>query len=207
MEIETIVLALAAYFLGSIPTAVWVSKGFHGLDIREHGSKSAGATNTFRVLGKKSGYVVLFLDIVKGFTAANLAYFMTDFSNGEYLITYKIIFGLVAVIGHLFPILAGFKGGKGIATLFGMILAINPLIAMSLVAIFLFVQLITNLVSAGSIVAALAFPLVVNMFYRFTERNFLLFAVFAAALVLYTHRANIKRILAGDEKKIHLFGS
>jgi glycerol-3-phosphate acyltransferase PlsY len=194
-----IFLVVLAYLLGSIPSAVWVSKGFHGVDVREYGSKNAGATNTFRVLGKKTGTVVLLLDILKGFTAANLSLFLPDNH-----ITWKLVFGLAAVVGHLYPVFAGFKGGKGVATLLGLVFSIHPIIALICIGFFLVVLLVTKMVSAGSILSTLLFTLLVYAFFGLEEPVLLYFGIFAAGLVLYTHRANLIRIWNNEEKKIFL---
>lgn len=113
-----LVFLLGAYLIGAIPTAVWVGKAYYGIDVREHGSGNAGATNTFRVLGKKPGSFVMLVDILKGWTAASLANFLVilEVISPEKLILFKIIMGVLAVIGHIFPVYVGFKGGKGVAT-------------------------------------------------------------------------------------------
>jgi len=120
---------LIAYLFGSIPTAVWLGQAFYGVDVREYGSGNAGATNTFRVLGKKAGIAVMIIDIAKGYTATNLAYLIgmsvTGPQNSVVFVNYQLALGVTAVMGHLFPVFAGFRGGKGVATLFGMILAVN----------------------------------------------------------------------------------
>ncbi|MCS6796067.1 MAG: glycerol-3-phosphate acyltransferase, partial [Raineya sp.] len=127
-----IVAGILAYLLGSISTAVWVGMRFFGIDIREHGSKNAGATNTFRVLGKKAGIFVLFVDILKGFLATHLATLLLDLDHiiAYDLIYYQIAFGILAVIGHIFPIFANFRGGKGVATILGMVIALHPQVAL-----------------------------------------------------------------------------
>jgi acyl phosphate:glycerol-3-phosphate acyltransferase len=130
MEIFYITICgISAYLLGSIPTAVWYGTGFHGIDIREHGSKNAGATNTFRVLGKKAGIIVLIIDVLKGWVATSLAlglYYLHVISNNA-MEDWKLAFGVLAVVGHLFPIFSNFRGGKGVATLCGMLLSINAI--------------------------------------------------------------------------------
>ena len=202
-SIEIIIFGLAAYALGSFPTAVLVGKAFYGVDVREHGSNNAGATNTFRVLGKKPGIAVLIIDIIKGATAANLALFVNGVD--EHLISLKVFFGVLAVTGHIYPIFAGFKGGKGIATLLGLVIAIDPMISLGCVGVFLVVLIVSNMVSAGSILATFAFNLFSYFQYGTDERVLQFFGIFALILVLYTHRANIGRIMRGEEKKIYLF--
>src|SRR6201985_1626693 len=132
---------ILAYLCGSIPTAVWIGLAFFNIDVREYGSGNAGATNTFRVLGKKAGIPVMLLDILKGFTATSLAYFIGVSTTGAYgsssYTNYALALGFAAVMGHLFPVFAGFRGGKGIATLFGMILAVNLPAALLCVSVFI----------------------------------------------------------------------
>lgn len=127
ISIYLVSAVVLAYLFGSIPTAVWFGQAFYGVDVREYGSGNAGATNTFRVLGPKAGAVVMFVDIFKGFTSTNLAYLIEagqSTSNVQF-VNYQLALGVIAVLGHLFPVFAGFRGGKGVATLFGMILAIH----------------------------------------------------------------------------------
>ena len=121
--------------------------------------------------------------------------------------TYKIVFGVLAVIGHIYPVFAGFKGGKGIATLLGLVFALDPVMALLCVVIFLVVLLSTNIVSAGSIIATLSFGVIAALRHGEAEPVLQIFAIFAMILVLYTHRANIGRIIKGEEKKIYLFGN
>src|ERR1700751_673862 len=120
---------ILAYLCGSIPTAVWIGLAFYNVDVREFGSGNAGATNTFRVLGKKEGVPVLVMDIVKGILAVALAHFSDFPSHSNPLVNYQVALGIAAVIGHIFPVFAGFRGGKGVATLVGVCLAIVPQIA------------------------------------------------------------------------------
>lgn len=199
------VLIVLAYLIGSIPTAVWVSKNMFGIDIREHGSGNAGATNTFRVLGSKAGSMVMLVDMLKGFLAVKLALFshLTIFS--EPFVNLQIFLGLAAVIGHIFPIWAEFKGGKGIATLFGMILSIQPLVAVSLVLVFMLMLFLTRYVSLSSISASIAFPLLILFIFHEPELSYRVFAIATALLVVLTHYKNISRLLNGNENKVPLF--
>jgi glycerol-3-phosphate acyltransferase PlsY len=205
MALTVIMSLVLAYLLGSIPSAVLVGKSYYGVDVREHGSMNAGATNTFRVLGKKAGTIVLLMDIFKGFTAANLVYFIPEGDLFESVVSVKIVLGVTAVIGHLFPIFARFKGGKGIATLLGLVLSIHPLLALGCVLIFLLILIWTHMVSAGSILATLSFGILSYLLYGLSEPVLQIFGIFAIILVLYTHRANLGRIWRGEEKKIYLF--
>jgi len=202
-----IAFLLAAYLLGAIPTAVWVGKSFYGIDVRQHGSGNAGATNTFRVLGKKPGAFVMLVDILKGWAATSLAGFlvMLEVISPEKLILFKIIMGILAVIGHIFPVYVGFKGGKGVATLMGMVLAIQPVAALICLGIFIVVLLISKYVSLGSMLAALAFPLLL-LFPRFhpDEPLLIVFGFILSLLVILTHKKNINRLLQGQESKIYI---
>ena len=138
--------AIPAYFLGSIPTAVWVGRAKYNLDVREHGSKNAGATNTFRVLGKKAGRVVLTIDILKGMLAVLIPYFVlpVEFSD-PHLTHIQLVASFMAVLGHVFPIFAGFKGGKGVATSLGVIVGLQPAAAAICLVVFLIVFISNHL--------------------------------------------------------------
>ncbi len=201
-----IILLVFAYLIGSIPTAVWVSKRIYGLDIREHGSGNAGATNTFRVLGKKAGIGVMIVDMLKGFIAVKLSYLSLFHTGSEQLTNLQVGLGLCAVLGHIFPIWAGFRGGKGIATLFGMILAIHPIVAVSLVAVFLLMLFLTRYVSLSSMAASVAFPVLILFIFKdqAPEISYKLFAIATACMVVLTHHKNISRLLAGNESKVRL---
>lgn len=199
------ITTLVAYLLGSIPTAVWYSQGFFGLDIRQHGSGNAGATNTFRVLGKRAGTIVMLVDVLKGYTAASLSTLLwhTDVITEKEILTFKIVFGLVAVIGHLYPIFADFKGGKGVATLLGMMLATHPEMAAVCIGIFLLVVIASQYVSLGSIMAALAFPvlLLLQIFGQKENPLLIVFGFVIFLLVVVTHQKNISRLLRGQENR------
>lgn len=199
------ILFVFAYLLGSIPTAVWVSKKYYGVDIRELGSGNAGATNTFRVLGSKAGSLVMLVDMIKGFLAVKLS-LLSEYSwTSEAITNLQVFLGLAAVVGHIFPIWADFRGGKGIATLFGMILSIQPLVAISLVGVFLVILYLTRYVSLSSISASIAFPLLILFIFRQPELTYRLFAIATACLVVLTHYKNINRLLQGSENKVPIF--
>src|ERR1700712_4099302 len=156
---KELILIIIAYLFGSIPTALIISRRFFGIDIREYGSGNMGATNTFRVLGSKYGTIVMVFDILKGMAAVGLFYFLPYYLHNEVDRTnFMIGLGLAAVLGHVFPIFAGFKGGKGVATLFGMILAVQPVVAVSCVGVFIIVLYLTRYVSLSSILGALMLP-------------------------------------------------
>lgn len=200
---KELLLILLAYIIGSIPTALIVSKRFFGIDIRDYGSGNMGATNTFRVLGSRYGTMVMAIDILKGLAAAGLFSFIPYYMNHELERTnFMIGLGLAAVAGHIFPIFAGFKGGKGVATLFGMILAVQPVIAISCTGVFLLVLYLTRYVSLSSILAAIALPVCVLWIWNENEILYRIFALLVAVLVIFTHQKNIGRILRGVESRI-----
>ncbi len=202
---EIAFLIVLAYLIGSIPTAVWVSNRIYGIDIREHGSGNAGATNTFRVLGKTAGTGVMLGDMMKGFIAVKLSLFSQFAWGSEAITNLQVILGLVAVLGHIFPIWADFRGGKGIATLFGMILSIQPLAALSLAGVFVLMLFLTRYVSLSSIAASVAFPVLIVFIFREPEISYKLFAIGTACLVVLTHHKNIGRLLAGNESRVKSF--
>ncbi len=198
-------LIILAYLIGSIPTSVWVSKHFFNIDIRDYGSGNAGATNTFRILGPKWGTFVMVVDMLKGVVATSL-YILLPFylnSSNEWERTNLMIgLGLAAVAGHIFPVWANFKGGKGVATLFGMAIAIQPLVAICCVAVFLFVLYLTRFVSLSSILAGVAFMVFILFIFNEKETLYRVFAVLVALMVVLTHQKNISRIIKGTESKV-----
>lgn len=200
---KELILIIIAYLLGSIPTALIISKKYFGIDIRDYGSGNMGATNTFRVLGSKYGTLVMVFDILKGMAAVALYNFLPHYLSNELDRTnFMIGLGLAAVIGHVFPIFAQFKGGKGVATLFGMILVVQPVIAISCVGVFLLVLYLTRYVSLSSILGALMLPVSVLWIWNEHEIMYRIFALLVAFMVLITHQKNIGRILKGVESRI-----
>jgi glycerol-3-phosphate acyltransferase PlsY len=198
-----LLLIFLAYLIGSIPTSVWVSKYFFDIDIREYGSGNAGATNTFRVLGPKWGAFVMLVDMMKGIAAVKLALLIPYYAETDVqFINLQIGLGLSAVIGHVFPIWAEFRGGKGIATLFGMVLGIQPNVAICCVGVFLLVLYLTRFVSLSSILASVAFPVFILFIFNEPEQLYRIFAIAVALLVLLTHQKNIGRLLKGSESKV-----
>jgi acyl phosphate:glycerol-3-phosphate acyltransferase len=194
---------LAAYLVGSIPTAVWVSKYFFDIDIRDYGSGNSGATNTYRVLGSKWGTFVMIVDMIKAIVAVKLVFFLPyAFVSELYLVNMQLGLGLAAVLGHIFPIWANFRGGKGVASLFGMVLGIQPNVALCCVAIFILVLYLTRWVSLSSILASIAFPVFILVIFNEPEHLYRIFAITVAMLVLLTHQKNITRILKGSESKV-----
>ncbi len=202
---EIAFLIVLAYLIGSIPTAVWVSKRLYGIDIREVGSGNAGATNTFRVLGAKAGTGVMLGDMMKGFIAVKLSLLSQYPWQSEAITNLQIGLGLAAVLGHIFPIWADFRGGKGIATLFGMILSIQPLAAVSLIGVFVLILFLTRYVSLSSITASIAFPVLIVFIFQEPEISYKIFAIATACLVVLTHHKNIGRLLSGNESKVPSF--
>jgi len=203
-----VLLILLAYLIGSVPTAIWISKYFFKIDIRDYGSGNAGATNTFRVLGSKWGTIVMAVDVVKGIIATSLYILLPYYLTDEWDRTnFMIGLGLAAVLGHIFPIWAGFRGGKGVATLLGMAVAIQPLVALCCVGVFLIVLYLTRFVSLSSILAGISFMVFILFIFNEKETLYRIFAVLVALMVILTHQKNIGRILKGTESKIPLFKS
>ena len=202
--IYTILIFVLAYLLGSIPTAVWMGKVFYNIDVREHGSGNAGFTNAMRVLGIRAGIPVLLIDIAKGFFAVFLVNLfpendLSDFNSQ----LFPILLGLLALFGHIFPIMAQFRGGKGVATGLGLLLGLYPLGAGLALAVFVLVLFTTRFISLGSILASISFPIWVIIWYNGENISLLVFSFFLTALILFTHRNNIKRLIKGEEKRIY----
>ncbi|PRD56963.1 glycerol-3-phosphate 1-O-acyltransferase PlsY [Sphingobacterium gobiense] len=209
ISIYLIGIVILAYLFGSIPSAVWFGEAFYGVDVREYGSGNAGATNTFRVLGKKAGSIVMFVDIFKGWTATNLPYLLDSavvgIPSSVQFVNFQLALGVIAVLGHLFPIFAGFRGGKGVATLFGMVIAIHPEAALCCASVFLLTLIVTHYVSLSSILAGFTFPFSIAFIFHTSVPAVLLYGIAICALILVTHQKNIERLLKGHESKIYLF--
>jgi acyl phosphate:glycerol-3-phosphate acyltransferase len=198
-----LLVILVAYLIGSIPTAVWTSRYFFDIDIRDYGSGNSGATNTFRVLGSKWGTFVMIVDMIKAIVAVKLVFFLPyAFQDDLYLVNMQLGLGLAAVLGHIFPVWANFRGGKGVASLFGMVLGIQPNVALCCVGIFILVLFLTRWVSLSSILASVAFPVFILFIFNEPEHLYRIFAVTVGMLVLLTHQKNIGRILKGSESKV-----
>jgi glycerol-3-phosphate acyltransferase PlsY len=201
--IVIIALACLAYLLGSIPSSVWLGRTLKGVDLREHGSGNAGATNAFRVLGKPIGSAVLALDMLKGFLAVNLTLLQNAIDGAtEGFMMLKIGFGLIAVVGHIFPVFAGFRGGKGVATVTGVALAIHPFAALAAMGIYLVVFLVTRISALGSLIAVLTYPVWIFWVFRSEYITIRIFSLVVVVLVLITHRSNILRLVRGEEKSL-----
>lgn len=202
---KELLLIVLAYLIGSIPTSVWVSKRFFGIDIREYGSGNAGATNTYRVLGSRWGSFVMLVDSLKGVVATSLYIFIHKYAGSEHELwrtNFMLGLGLAAVLGHIFPVWANFKGGKGVATLFGMAIAIQPLVALCCTGVFLLVLFLTRFVSLSSILASVSFAVFILFIFNEKEPLYRVFAVAVALMVILTHQKNINRLLKGTESKV-----
>jgi acyl phosphate:glycerol-3-phosphate acyltransferase len=207
MNILYAVLAIVlAYLLGSIPAAVWIGKRFHNIDVRQHGSGNAGTTNVIRVLGWKTGIPVLLIDLGKGWLAAMLPVFLHLADHGSALLTnLQITVGIIAIIGHIFPLFAGFRGGKGVATVFGVFLALQPLLTICCIGVFLVVLFLTGIVSVSSMGAGIAFPVFLFLFFNTPSVLFKIFSIITSMALVVTHRKNLRRIWRGEEPKLIKF--
>ncbi|MDR0754223.1 MAG: glycerol-3-phosphate 1-O-acyltransferase PlsY [Prevotellaceae bacterium] len=200
-------LPLIAYLAGSVSAAVFVGKRFFKIDIRNYGSKNAGTTNILRILGTKAALPVFIFDLLKGVIAVLLVR-LTDLEHETNpYVSFQILLGICVVMGHIFPIFAGFKGGKGVATTAGVVLAMHPYAMLMVFGIFGLCLLISRYVSLSSIIASLCFPLIVIVIFGviFNEKETLtmkIFSLVAACVIIVTHRNNIKRLLNGTENKI-----
>lgn len=199
---EILILIIAAYLLGSIPTSVWIGKYFYGIDIREHGSGNAGATNTFRVLGKKPGIIVLLIDTLKGAAAVSLAYLFEDALPAEEFVDIEIGLSIAAVFGHIFPVFAGFRGGKGVATLMGATIIITPLSCAMALLVFLLVLFSTRYVSLSSMSAGVSYPVILHLIMHNQHSTLTIYSILIAILLIITHRKNIRRLLNKTESKV-----
>ena len=202
MVLDFIILIVIAYLIGSIPTAVWVGKIFFRIDVRQHGSGNAGATNTIRVLGWKAGLPVFLFDVFKGWLAVMLAgFFLSGRFGDEQMIFLKIALAAAVVLGHVFPMFAGFRGGKGVATLLGVGIALYPLTVWVVLGIFISILLVTGYVSLGSITGSVLFPLI-DIFLFHQENSWLIgLSILVAIFIPVTHRKNIQRLIKGEESK------
>lgn len=216
--LSIIIVLLLCYFVGAIPSSLWMGKIFYKVDIREHGSGNAGATNTFRILGWKAGTIVLLFDFGKGLLAtvvlSQLAYSIGDgpitfYEKWDVESMLLILSGLAAVIGHMFPVYANFKGGKGAATACGMLYGIEPVSISISLGIFLILMFSTRYVSVGSIFASLIYPFSqLTLRYGFgwdIDGSIILFSSALALGIIIKHKGNIKRLLDGTENRIQSF--
>lgn len=198
-----IIALILAYLLGSLPWSVWLGKLLKGIDLREHGSGNAGATNAFRVLGKPIGIAVMILDMLKGYAAVNLVFLQDVFEPGnESWMIFRIGLGLVAILGHIFPIFAGFRGGKGVATMTGIGLAVQASSSLAAMGVYLLVFLGFRISALGSLMAALSYPIWVIWVFKTEYLSLKIFSLFVVGLVFLTHRSNIRRLIRGEEKSL-----
>ncbi|NTV92673.1 MAG: glycerol-3-phosphate acyltransferase [Chlorobiaceae bacterium] len=219
-----------SYLVGSIPTGIMAGKMLKGIDIRQFGSGNAGGTNAFRVLGWKAGLAVTLLDILKGIVAAvSVVAFFRHHPVGAFPdineVALRLLAGMSAVIGHVFTVFAGFKGGKGVSTAAGMLIGIAPVSMLIVIGIFLLTVYVSRYVSVASILAAIAFPLIIAIrkyifelgggldyyvklfgerfsFHDSLDYHLMIFGLIVALAILYTHRANIRRLLSGTENRV-----
>jgi len=204
LNILTIILFICAYLIGSVVNAVWIGKLFYGFDIRDFGSKNAGSTNTIRILGWKAGIPVFLLDVLKGFAAVNLVRIYGYYAPGtNYFVTLQLLLGAFVVIGHIFPVFYGFKGGKGVASLFGIVLAIVPWPTLITLGIFVIILFITKYVSLSSMIAGITFPLLIMFVFPTSIQSLIIFSLIISVLLLLTHQKNIERLIKKEESKAH----
>jgi glycerol-3-phosphate acyltransferase PlsY len=207
-------MMIIAYLLGSIPSAVWIGKRYYGVDIREHGSKNAGATNMLRVLGRRAALPVFAIDFIKGFVAVTIVSLIKYDPNITipWVTNLKILATIFVVLGHIFPVFANFKGGKGVATLVGAITGIQPAIMLLCFGVWFIIFMVSHYVSLASMIAGCCFPLFVGIFshsaykrYGDISWTFIVFSVLVALLLIWTHRKNIERLRNGSESQIRLW--
>lgn len=206
MEIIKLICGfILAYLLGSFSSSVWIGRWFYDTDVRTKGSKNAGATNTIRVLGPKAGVIVLLLDVLKGFLAVRLGSFLITTDNLEWEIGYELLLGLFAILGHIFPLYSGFKGGKGVATIVGVLIALYWFIFPFVLGIFIIVFIIWRYISLASIVSAICFPIIYLLFCWIDKEpiaiSLLIFSILVAIFIPITHRKNIRRLIKHEEPK------
>jgi glycerol-3-phosphate acyltransferase PlsY len=208
---------IIAYLVGSIPSAVWIGKYFYKIDVREYGSGNAGATNVFRVLGKRAGIPVLLMDIMKGFAAVSLAYLSKYPKGSSQLTDLELVLGIAALLGHIFPLFAQFRGGKGIATLLGIILAVHLYAGLLSMGVFIIVLLLFSYVSLASIIASILFPIIIIIINSTFKAHFatatlipvltkplIIFSILIPIMVIITHQKNIERLLRREESKANI---
>ncbi|MEJ2541374.1 MAG: glycerol-3-phosphate 1-O-acyltransferase PlsY [Gemmatimonadota bacterium] len=190
-------LLLAAYLLGAVPTSLWVGRSFHGVDLRTQGSGNLGATNTFRVLGWRAALPVVAFDIFKGWLPV-VAFPAWSGSSG---LGWTLAFGAAAIVGHVFPVWAGFKGGKGVATSAGVFIGLAPWAALVSAVVFFSLAFGTRIVSLSSMAAAAVLPVAVALTPHRGGTGTVIFAAALAVFVIWAHRSNIQRLLRGEENR------
>ena len=206
MIITLVIIIGVAYLLGSLPFPVWIGKWFFNTDVREHGSGNAGATNTWRVLGWKAGLPVLLLDIGKGYASTWLPFLIMSFeSDPDLLLWMRIACGVCAAAGHIYPVFAGFRGGKAVATLLGVILGLMPLPAICSMGVFFITFFLFRYVSLGSMLAAISLPFFVSRLIHPEIFPLLMFAGLISVMVVLIHLKNLRRLLRREEARVVLF--
>ncbi len=203
--LQDIILAAIAYLIGSVPTSVWIGRKFYNTDVREHGSGNSGATNSLRILGKKAGAIVLLIDILKGWLAVGIVCFSSYPVGSAPRMHLEVALACAAILGHIFPIYVGFKGGKGVATGMGIILAFSPIVALFCLLVFVIVFIIFHYVSLASMLAAASFPVWMAVTSNLHYKWVVAFSIFLPLLVIIMHRKNIVRLVKHQESKIQLF--
>jgi len=201
MSKEAVAILLGAYLIGSISTSVWIGKVFFNVDIREYGSGNAGTTNTFRTLGRKAGIIVFLVDVLKGLAATQLVFLFHHNFDENSLLLIQILSGVFAVLGHIFPVYTGFKGGKGVATLLGMCLGFLTFPTLMAAAVFTIVFIISGYVSLGSMSAGVSFPVFVLAIFNYSALPITLFTLVIPVLLIFTHKKNIVRLINREENR------
>lgn len=205
-----ILIAIIAYLIGSINFSVILSKKMAGFDVRQKGSGNAGTTNMLRSVGKKAAAITLICDILKGVVSIGIAILVGYLFNAQNKSILVQIAAIAVVIGHTFPIFFDFKGGKGVATSLGVLIMTNWQIGLICLAIAIIIMAITKMVSLGSCMAAIAFPLLTYFAANIFENayivkegsSYFVYSIILAVIVLFNHRSNIKRIITGKENKL-----
>jgi glycerol-3-phosphate acyltransferase PlsY len=193
---------LLAYLIGSIPSAVWMGRLFYNTDVRQHGSGNAGATNVIRVLGYKAGIPVLLFDVFKGWAAVQIIFLFPHAELGRDFITYvRICMALAAVLGHVFPVFAGFKGGKGVGSLAGAAIALYPVALLVVLALFIVILIWTRYVSLASVLCGISFPFIVIFITGQRHPGLIILSIIVAVFIPLTHIKNIRRLIRGEENK------
>ncbi len=208
MVYTVVVLTIVAYLLGSIPSAVWIGQHFYGIDIREHGSKNAGTTNMLRVLGRRAALPVFVIDFMKGFLAVTLSDLIAydPEVHPNFIYNVKILLVVAAVLGHIFPLFANFRGGKGVATLAGAVMGVYPPAVLLCLGVWFGVLMFTHYVSLSSMIAGCMFPVFILISPRTNQSpTLIVFSFLVAILLLVTHRKNIRRLREGTESKIYIW--
>ena len=201
-----VLFIVLAYLMGSVSSSILLGKYFYGIDVREYGSKNPGANNTQRVLGWKIGLLVLAFDILKGVAATSLVFFLPFPRETNGFVGTQIVFGFSAIMGHVFPVFHNFKGGKGVATMCGVLLAIHPFAVLICASIFCIMLFMTRYVSVSVITAVTCFPFLVNTLFALwldPQETLVIkiFSIVAGCTIWLCHISNLKRLYHGKEEK------